>query len=330
MVEPRVVVVVSNYSGTTTLYRNRPIIDICLESLKRTSYKNYKVVVVDDCSPDNSVEHIKAKFPNVALLKGRTNVGFARSTNNGITFALGLNPSYVLLLNNDIIITDRDWLGKLVEVAESDKGIGIVGCKLVYPNGKIQHAGVLAGITPRCRGRAEPDKGQYDRVEDMEAVVLAATLIKKAVIKKIGMLDGNFFMGYEDTDYCIMARYAGFRVVYDGEVELTHLEGATSTDHKDKSMQDTMFYTYQRNYAYYTMKHFGMFKKVQAAFVELAASIIAIESKDRARVLGSVRLKSRPLWRLGKTIQAAFDGYAIYKSGRRYQSDHRFVVIRNV
>jgi GT2 family glycosyltransferase len=236
----------------------------------------------------------------------------------------------VLLLNSDIIITNKDWLGKLVEVAESDKRIGIVGCKLVYPDGKIQHAGVLAGIAPRCRGRAESDHGQYDLIEDMDAVVFAASLIKIAVINKIGMLDGNFMMGLEDTDYCIMARNSGFRVVYDGKVKLTHLEGSTTTSSKYKSVQDTMFCAHQRNYAYYAMKHFGVLEKVQAAFVELAAALFSVESKDRVRGLGSVRLKSRPLWRLGKTIQAAFDGYAIYKSGKRYRSDHHFTMVRKV
>ena len=328
MSEPQVVIVVSNYNGATILYKGKSIIDTCLESLGKTNYKNFRVVVVDGCSSDNSVEHVRGKFPRVAIIRDKTNVGLARSINGGINFALRSNPSYVLLLNNDIIITDRDWLGKLVKVAESDGGIGIVGCKLVYPNGKIQHAGAFVGIVPRCRGRAETDNGQYDGIEDLEAVTGAVFLMKRAMIRKTGMLDGNFFMGFEDIDYCIRARSAGFRIVYDGNVKLTHLEGSTSTNSTDKSMRDTTFYRNQRNYAYFVMKHFGISKKIQAAFVGIANGIFTVESKDRVRGIGSIRLKSRPLWRLGKTVQAAFDGRALYKSGRKYGDTRHFAVVR--
>jgi GT2 family glycosyltransferase len=323
MIEPRVAIIVSNYNGVTIQYGRKNVLDICLQSLRKTSYKNYKVVFVDDCSSDNSVEYIKKKFPNVSILKNKANVGFARSNNGGIVFVLKrYNPSYVLLLNNDIAITDAEWLKKMVDVAESDKNIGIVGCKLVYPDGRIQHAGAFGGVRPHHRGRTENDMGQYEGIEDVEAVTGAVFLIKRALIKRIGLLDGNFFMGYEDLDYCIRARNAGFRIIYDGNVKLSHLERATLDNTK-------RFFTEQRNCAYFAMKHFGIADKMMAISFAIVGGMVTIENKDRVRRLRNIRLKDRPLWRLATTIRAAYDGYVLYRRNKTYRNNH-FVVVRAI
>ena len=247
--KPNVAVIVANYNGLSAKYNSGSILATCLKGLKETKYANMRVIVADDSSTDGSLDYVKRHFGSVGLVSMQKNGGYSKNNNNAIRYAMrSYSPDYILLFNNDIIIKDSGWISKMVSVAEEDEDIGIVGCKLLYPNGRIQHAGVEIGTFPRNRGRGEKDLGQYDRVEELEGVTAAAMLIKKGVIDAIGLLDEDFYMGYEDVDYCIMARKAGFRIMYDGKVKLTHLEGFTSTNSKNSDLRDRMFYYQVRNY----------------------------------------------------------------------------------
>jgi hypothetical protein len=312
---PLVIAVAANYNGFTTYYKGSPIIDVFLNSMKKTDYGNYKVVVADGCSTDGSLNHIKKNFPDILLLSDKKNIGLARSLNRAMRFAINkYNPQYILLLNNDLIITDPKWVTKMVEVAEADDRIGLVGCKLVYANGKIQHAGAVAGLAPHNRGRGETDTGQYDKIEDIGAVTGAVLLIKNTLMEKIGLWDGNFFMGYEDIDYCLRARNAGFKIIYDGKVELIHLEGSTTTNSKDNSRRDLMLFTSQRNYMYYALKNYGLLGWFEVIGLALVGSVIGIEGKDAARGLEGFRFKDKPLLRIWKTIRAIPASYGLWNS----------------
>ncbi|MEM4325816.1 MAG: glycosyltransferase family 2 protein, partial [Candidatus Pacearchaeota archaeon] len=112
----------------------KEILKKCLDSLyKKTKYKNYVVIVSDNGSTDGSVEMIKKEFKRVDLIENRKNLGFALANNVAVDYALRkYNPDYFFLLNNDTKIIQKDWLTKLVETAESDERIGIVGCNLIY------------------------------------------------------------------------------------------------------------------------------------------------------------------------------------------------------
>src|SRR5208283_355931 len=111
-------------------FKSRPILFHCLGSLKKTRYSNYKVVMSDDSSTDSSVRYVKRKFPKVDVIVSKPNGGYTKAANFGIKYAIKkYDPDYVLMTCNGIIITDGDWLKKLVSVAESDSKTGIVGCK---------------------------------------------------------------------------------------------------------------------------------------------------------------------------------------------------------
>ena len=123
----KVAIIISNYNGLSYKYKGKSIIFLVLNSLiKNTSYKNYKVIVADDYSTDNSIAYIKSKFPSVRIVKNSENGGFSKNNNNAIKYAIKkYDPDYFLLLNNDIIITQKDWLSEMVEAAESDRKIDI-------------------------------------------------------------------------------------------------------------------------------------------------------------------------------------------------------------
>lgn len=316
MQQPSVVIILSNYNGLSTLYNKKPILKISLNSVKKTKYGNLKVILADDASTDESVVYAKRLYPNIITVKNRVNGGFSKNNNNAIRFALDkYNPDYILLLNNDIIIEDKNWLTKMVELAESDEKIGIVACKLLYPNGRIQHGGIVMGAMPHSRGRGEPDSAKYSGIEELEAVAFACTLIKKELIRKIGLLDDAFFMGYEDEDYCVRARKAGFKVMYHGGVSLIHLEGLTSTYAKTEDVRMRMFFNERKNYLYFVRKHSGdysIFGKAIIFFAFFGASFISIEGSDRKRGISSLRLKPMALTRFWLSLKA-FAGSRSYR-----------------
>ncbi|OJT94527.1 MAG: hypothetical protein JJ59_00150 [Candidatus Micrarchaeum sp. AZ1] len=316
MTQPKVVIIISNYNGASTIYNDKNILYQCLKSLESTTYKNYKIIVTDAHSTDNSRE-VVFSFRGVKFIDIGHKAAFSENNNFAIDYAMKkYNPDYYLLLNNDIIITDKSWLKKLVETAEKYKA-GIVGCQLLYPNNNIQHAGLLIGYYGgRNRGRGEKYAGQYDLIEKMPAVTFAVAIINKKVIKKIGLLDENFYMGFEDADYCLRATQAGFKVFYNGKTKLTHLEGFSSTNAKSKAVRFEYFYSGQKNFVFFMLKHkefFNFKNKLKALFIYFLSAIIIIEGPDKKRSLLSIRFK-RHLWKnIISSFKAQKEAKQLYK-----------------
>ena len=314
MKEPKVTIILSNYNGTSNLYKGKSILYWCLSSLRKTKYSNYKVIIADAHSTDNSkqlAEKFKADFIDLGH-KG----AFSEVNNFGIRYASKkYAPDYFLLLNNDIIISDPYWLSKLVKTAEAYNS-GITGCQLLYPNGRIQHAGMLIGYYGgRNRGRGEAYKGQYDKTEEMPGVTFAVALISKKVIQRIGLLDENFHMGFEDVDYCIRARQARFKIIYDGSIKLIHLEGFSSTNSKIKKIKEESFYNRQKNFWYLIHKYrnsqyFKGVNYLKAIAIYFLEAALTIEGAERERKLKNIRLNSGILWRTILSFKAIVDNNA--------------------
>ena len=193
-------------------WNQKKLLANCLSSLKsKTAYSNYRVVVVDNGSLDGSVELVKS-FPWADFIALDKNYGFSVGNNKGIVYALEkYKPDYVLLLNNDIEIVQADWLSKMVSVEESEDNVGIVGCKLIYPNGKTQCIGIK--VTVNGFPWLDPSReGSLPDAFDVDAVLGACFLIKKAVLDRIGFLDVGFSpFVHEELDFCVRAKKAGYR-----------------------------------------------------------------------------------------------------------------------
>jgi len=218
---PKVCIIVLNWNGKDLLKK-------CLDSLLNlTDYPNYKVIVVDNRSTDGSQEFVKKNYPQVDLLELDKNYGFTGGNNRGIIYAeKKYKPKYFLLLNNDTEIIQKDWLKLLVESAEKYDA-GIVGCKLLYPDRRIQHAGINTTFLSEHIGRYE-DENKYTEIRAVGAVTFACVLINRKVFEKIGLLDEIFFAGHEDIDFCFRARKNGFKIIYNGYVKLIHHESITT------------------------------------------------------------------------------------------------------
>jgi glycosyltransferase involved in cell wall biosynthesis len=202
----------------------------CLATLKETTdLSTVDVLVVDNGSTDETPEKLKG-YPWLKVVTNETNLGFVRGNNSGIAAA---DPgSDILLLNNDIEIHQPGWLDTLRRAAHASKDVGLVGCRLVFPDGKLIHAGTY--ILPdtfwgQQIGSLETDVNQYARTRDVQGIVFACAYIRREVIARIGGLSEAYTSYFEDTDYCLRAKDAGFRTVCCGAVTLVHVQhGSTS------------------------------------------------------------------------------------------------------
>jgi GT2 family glycosyltransferase len=175
------------------------------------------------------------------FIKNEKNYGFAEGNNIGMRYALNaLNPDYVLLLNNDTVV-DKEFLGELVKVGERDEMIGIVGPKIYY----YDYAGKtdviwFAGSSSTWNkaktihiGLRETDKGQYNKLNEATFITGCALLVKREVIKKIGLLDPIYFAYFEDVDWCFRARKAGYKLTYVPNSVIYHKVGSSANKVKD-------------------------------------------------------------------------------------------------
>ena len=257
-------------------WNGREILEKCLNSLfVNTAASDCNVVVVDNGSVDGSVKMLQERFPQVKLIRNTQNAGFSRANNQGIRFALERGTKYILLLNNDVEITSRRWLEEFSGVMESDSKIGIVGCKLLYPDGKIQHAGGVINLrVPYDRGEGTKDIDQYDKVEFVDYVTGAALMIKSEVIRKIGLLDEGFTPVYfEDTDWCVRAKLYGYKVAYAPAPTLIHHCGSSS---------NRLGSTKKR---FYSRRNFVRFVLLNYQLTDILKRIVLFESKEFIRCL---------------------------------------------
>ncbi len=240
---PKVFIILVNFNGEEDTVA-------CLESLRNITYKNYEVLAVDNASKNQSefVAELGEKFPEVKVFAQRENTGFAGGNNVGIDYAIKKEADYVLLLNNDTIVAP-DFLDKLVGASKNNKKGGLFAPKIYfYDEPKmIWHA--VCKFSWAGGGRPmqymQIDKGvEKKEVKKTEYVSGCAMLIKKDVLKKVGKLNEYFFMYYEDTDYSLRAKKAGFELLY---VPGSHIWHKVSRSTKKEMTKPKVHYYHVRN-----------------------------------------------------------------------------------
>jgi hypothetical protein len=197
----------------------------CLGSLAESSYPNHKIIVLDNASSDGSVAAIRQAFPEVELVSLTANLGYAGNNNVGIIEAVAQGADWVFVLNEDTILAP-DCLAEMVRIGEGDGRIGIVGPMVYHHNEPqlIQSAGGALGPHWESRHIAqnEPDAGQFDRPRHVDWISGCAIMVRTAVIEQVGPLDERFFYYWEETEWCLRARRAGWRVVHVPTARLWH------------------------------------------------------------------------------------------------------------
>lgn len=251
----------------------------CLRSVLAQEGTDVEVIVVDNASSDGSAELVTADFPAVKLISNSKNVGFSRAQNQAIG---GSSGRYVMLLNPDSVIPERDTLARLVAFADANPKIGIFGPKIENPNGSLQYSArrfptIGAGLFRRTPlGKLFPNNKfvreyiisdwSHDEVRDVDWVSGAALIIRRDVINDIGLLDTGFFMYCEDVDWAYRAGKQGWRVSYYPMARVIHRIGAAS----DKAAL-RMIYHFHRSMFRFFVKHYARGWRIIFAPAILAA-----------------------------------------------------------
>jgi GT2 family glycosyltransferase len=200
----------------------------CLEALAGvTTETSYEVIVVDNGSTDGTAEFLASLSGDVQIIRNQDNLGFAKACNQGARAARG---KYLVFLNNDTIPL-KGWLKHLVSEVEGYPEVGVVGSKLLYQDGTIQHAGVVLNRTegsPYHIYRGFPgDSPAVNQRREFQVVTGACLLIRRGLFMELDGFDEGFRNSFEDVDLCLKARERGYRVVYQPRSVLYHLESQT-------------------------------------------------------------------------------------------------------
>lgn len=208
--QPNVSIIVLNYNGREDTLA-------CLRSLQHVTYPNLRVVMVDNASTDGTVEAVRAAHPEVTILETGANLGFTGGNNAAIKEAIQQGADYVMLLNNDTIVAP-DFVSVMVEVMEKDPTIGVTGPMIYYYSNPevIWSAGGeidwKRGTTSMI-GLNEVDLSQFGlSPRGVDFISGCALMARREVWEKVGLLDDQFFMYYEETEWCVRAGRAGYKL----------------------------------------------------------------------------------------------------------------------
>lgn len=224
--EPLVSILIPNKDETETLRT-------CIRSIReRSTYRNYEIIVIENNSTTTEIEayYRELEQDGVRVIRWEKPFHYAAINNFG---AAAANGEYLLLLNNDTEVLTPGWIEGLLGNCQRPE-VGITGAKLYYPDGTIQHAGVVMKLAGTCGhvfcGLDRHDPGRSARAmvqQNYSAVTAACLMVKKAVFDAVGGLSEAFQVAYNDVDFCLKVREKGYLVVWNPKVELIHYESKT-------------------------------------------------------------------------------------------------------
>lgn len=245
----------------TVTYNSRAVISDFMESLLQQSHREFLLYVVDNCSSDDTLAVVdRYSDPRVTIICNSTNLGVAEGNNIGIRAALHDGCSSVLLINNDTMFP-RDVISTLHE------GLHVHHCDMIVPKilyfdeaDKIWSAG---GAFSRLRGRSKhlgfgaKDDQEFDQPREVEYSPTCCMLVTKEVFERVGIMDPNYFVYFDDSDFCLRAHRAGIRLVYCPNTRVFHKVSSLIGHRSDTSIRYVT-----RNHIFFVLKHFRFWQKL--------------------------------------------------------------------
>ena len=249
-------IILVNYNTTALLVK-------CLESLKKPSIPvDYRIVVVDNNSPDGGAERLLRDYQNISVIKNSTNDGYARAVNQAIR---EFNSDYILLLNPDIEVKPGS-ITTMLDFMNKHHDAGIVGGKLLNPDGTLQYSSrtfytlsvillrrtFLGKLFPNSKRLARHLMTDWDHnsVREVDWMLGACLMIRRSALKEVGLMDERFFLYFEDVDWCYRMKKGGWKVYYLPEAQMIH-------HHQRQSAQGFM----NKTLAYHIMSMFHFYDK---------------------------------------------------------------------
>ncbi len=290
------------------------LLPICLDSLRKQSFQNFDITVVDNGSRDESLDLLRKQYPEVRVVPLDRNYGFAFAVNRGIEATGG---EFVSLLNNDIEL-DSKWLEELHRALVEHPEVGACGPKLMRyrERERINVLGIRLNSNGEAEiiGAGEVDRGQYEEIKYVFGVNAGASLYRRRMFEEIGLFDESFFASFEDVDLSFRGQLAGYKALYVPKAVGYHMVGETIKRKRYfptylnnrnkilflwKNMPDDLlekyFWRISLNklrlffkrvlFSFYKLRTFYFLKGTFAAFVRLPSLL-----KERKRVQGLRRV----------------------------------------
>jgi GT2 family glycosyltransferase len=246
----------------------KELLDACLQSLLKAGHSTprlaIEIIVVDSASSDGSSQMVHDRFPQVRLIASQENLGYAKGNNVGAEAAQG---RYLFLLNPDTVV-QPDALGRMVDYMDAHPEVGVLGPQLLWPDGSIQssrrrfptlgslfwESTLLEQWFPENRyvRRYHLADQSVDQAQKVDWVVGAAILIRHEAWQQVGPIDQDFFMYFEETDWCQRSAEAGWETHYLPTAQVIHYEGKSS-----EQVVAARTLRFQRSKLRYTRKYFG-------------------------------------------------------------------------
>ncbi len=275
--ESKVAIVISTYSQSDLLKK-------CIHSLKNnTSYKSYRIYLVDDSGTGKIGDEIKELFRDVKIIVNKENLGCSKSYNAGIKESIkDYNPDYIILLNDDIEFVDKKWLDKVVSSGEKHEKIGILGCRMLYPDRSLQWVSKKGKISSFMKPGYREESKEILKNQIVRDIIGACFVIKRKVIEEIGVWDEGFSPYYgEETDYCFRAAKKGFYFMYVGETEVIH-HGASSTK---KLFNEKVWFIKKRNAIRLEWLNYNISDIIKYTFIHIGSSILGKNPFTKLKLL---------------------------------------------
>ncbi|MCB0822013.1 MAG: glycosyltransferase family 2 protein [Bacteroidales bacterium] len=216
-------------SIVTINYNQAEVTCEMLESFRRVTYPAYEIIVVDNDSP-TAPDIIEQRYPEVKLIRSKSNLGFAGGNNLGIDAASG---EYILFLNNDTEV-EPGFIEPIVELMESDRSIGMVSPKIkfFYHRDTVQYAGYskfnIFTISMTGYGFKQKDDGRFDKLLKTNFCHGAAMMVPMEVIRKVGKMPDLYFLYYEEHDWAMRVKNAGYSIYYLPDSTVWHKESIST------------------------------------------------------------------------------------------------------
>lgn len=266
-------------------FNTKLLLKQCLKSVYQTlGDMEHEIIVVDNNSSDQSPFMIKENFPDVKLIINKENMGFAKANNQAIQKARG---QYLLLLNSDTIVLPRT-LNIMVNFMDTNPKVGALGAKLLgqdlilqtscrhFPTlfSVLSQFFGLSAMFPKSKlfGRYDMGYWAHSQTRKVDCVPGTSLLVRKNTVQEVGLLDENYFMYFEDTDWCYRINKAGWEVVFLPEAEMIHLGGASAAKSNrglffDKTLTKELFHSL---FHYFDKFHGGLSVLILKIFIPLS------------------------------------------------------------
>lgn len=239
-------------------FNSAKTIKICLDSIIKFS-SDYEIIIVDNNSEDSTCEIIQHFGKRIKLIKAGANLGFAKANNLGVKSA---SEEYLIFLNPDTRILEKDSLDKLKLNLQINPEYGLIGPKLIYPDGSIQpRVRNLPTVFRALKEYIFGEKNEYDFYSpdcetlcEVESIIGACFIIKKELFKKVGGFNDKYFMYFEDLELCKEVRALGLKIGYLPDVTIEHAEGKSGVNQKTFQMLQTSAKQYHGLVSYFLIQ----------------------------------------------------------------------------